>query len=148
MSIKADHKYQGEVGTGSCLIETQSGTVGYQVQLTCDDGDTSFMIWLTAKNKDRAAKYFEVLGVDPENLKSHNYFDSQLAQDIEGVRVSFTTKEEEYNGKKSIKVGWMGKPSAGANVASAAAAFFGGEVPVVQPKPPDGPGITDDDIPF
>ena len=37
--------------------------------LECADGSTSFVIWLTQKNRERAKKYFEVLGVDPELLK-------------------------------------------------------------------------------
>ncbi len=69
MSIKADTKYYGVVAPGSQLYETQTGTLGYQVMLECPDGPTSFVIWLTQKNRERARRYCEVLGVDPELLK-------------------------------------------------------------------------------
>ena len=35
MSIRADVKYNGVVGPGSQLYETQAGTLGYQVMLEC-----------------------------------------------------------------------------------------------------------------
>ena len=62
MSIKADTKYNGVVAPGSQLYETQTGTLGYQVMLECPDGPTSFVIWLTQKNRERARRYFEALG--------------------------------------------------------------------------------------
>jgi len=104
MTIKADAKYNGVVGPGSALYETQTGTLGYQVMLECADGSTSFVIWLTQKNRDRARKFLEILGVDPERLKDSGYIEYQLGLDIEGREVSFGTKEEEYNGRRSVKV--------------------------------------------
>ena len=125
MSIKAETKYNGVVAPGSQLYETQTGTLGYQVMLECDDGPTSFVIWLTQKNRDRARRYFEVLGVDPDLLKDSGYIEYQLGLDIEGREVSFGTKDEEYNGKHSVKVVWIGKRS-DPNLSRSAARFFGG----------------------
>lgn len=51
MNIKADARYNGIVAPGSQLYETQTGTLGYQVMLECADGSTSFVIWLTQKNR-------------------------------------------------------------------------------------------------
>lgn len=145
MGLKPDHKYTGTVGPQSQLMTTQMGTLGYQVMLSCEDGDTSFTIWLTDKNRKKAFQYFGVLGVDPEKLKSRTYFELQLAMDIEGREVSFGTKEEEYNGKRSIKVAWIGKKTSD-DAFAAAADFFG------QPeKPGNGGGIgsiPDEEIPF
>jgi hypothetical protein len=145
MPIKADTKYNGKIRAGSSLMTTQTGSLGYQVMLSCDDGPTSFTIWLTDKNRDKAVKTFTtILGVKLDDLKSQQYLEYQLALDIEGREVSFGTKEEEYNGKRTIKVAWIGKKS-DPNVARGAATFFGG-VPTVTG---DGdPGITDEDIPF
>jgi hypothetical protein len=84
MSIKADTKYNGIVAPGSQLYETQTGTLGYQVMLECEDGLTSFVIWLTQKNRGRARRYFNVLGVDPEFLRDSSYIEYQLSLDIEG----------------------------------------------------------------
>ena len=125
MSIKADAKYNGVVAPGSQLYETQTGTLGYQVMLECADGPASFVIWLTQKNRDRARRYFEVLGVDPDLLKDSGYIEYQLGLDIEGREVSFGTKDEEYNGKHSVKVVWIGKRS-DPNLSRSAARFFGG----------------------
>jgi hypothetical protein len=124
MSVKADTKYNGTVGPGSALYETQTGTLGYQVMLECADGSTSFVIWLTQKNRERARKYFEVLGIDPELLRDPGYIEYQLGMDIEGREVSFGTKDEEYQGKHSVKVVWIGKRS-DPNLSRSAARFFG-----------------------
>jgi hypothetical protein len=125
MTIREDAKYNGIVGPGSALYETQTGTLGYQVMLECADGSTSYVIWLTQKNRDRARKFFEILGVDPERLKDSAYVEYQLGLDIEGREVSFGTKDEEYNGRHSVKVVWIGKKS-DPNLSRSAARYFGG----------------------
>ena len=125
MSLRADTRYNGIVAPGSQLYETQTGTLGYQVMLECPDGPTSFVIWLTQKNRERAKKYFEVLGVDQERLKDPGYIEYQLGLDIEGREVSFGTKEEEFNGRQSVKVVWIGRKS-DPNLSRSAARFFGG----------------------
>ena len=84
MGLKADHKYVGKVGPGSSLIETQSGTMGYQLMLGCEHGETTFTIWLTEKNRARAEKYFDILGVDLESLKASSFLEFQLGQILEG----------------------------------------------------------------
>jgi hypothetical protein len=140
MGIRPDMKYNGKVGNGSMLIQTEKGSLGYQVMLQCEDGETSFTIWMTPRNKDRAIKSFEAMGVDPEKLKEPSYLEYKLAFDIQGKEVSFGTKTEVYNGKSSVKVGWIGKKSEG-NMANAAASFFGGTVTPVTPSP-------DEEIPF
>jgi hypothetical protein len=147
MSIKADMKYNGVVAPGSALYETQTGTLGYQVQIECNEGETSFTIWLTDKNRERAKKYFAVLGVDERNLQSQSYIENQLALDIEGKEISFGTKDEEYNGKHSVKVVYIGKKT-DPNVARGAAKFFGGNPPEITPETIDKRPIDDNDIPF
>ena len=139
MNIKADARYNGIVAPGSQLYETQTGTLGYQVMLECADGSTSFVIWLTQKNRERAKKYFEVLGVDPARLKDPGYIEYQLGLDIEGREVSFGTRDEEYNGKHSVKVVWIGKRS-DPNLSRSAARFFGATAT-------DG-GIPGEEAPF
>ena len=125
MSIKPDTKYNGTVGPGSQLYESQKGTLGYQVMLECADGSTSFVIWLSQKNRDRARQFFEILGVDFERLKDPSYIEYQLGLEIEGREVSFGTREEEYNGNHSVKVVWIGKKSS-PNLSRSAAHYFGG----------------------
>ncbi len=143
MGIKAPFKYHGEV-TGGGMMETQKGTLGYQVFLNCPDGETSYTIWLTAKNRDRARETFvEALGVDGNKLSDANYIENALSNDIVGRQVTFVTEEEEYNSKFRIKVAFLFKRSATADVkpAKAVADFFSGKVSSSNP-------ITDEDIPF
>ena len=139
--IKPDTKYAGKIGAGSQVIETQSGALGFQVQLECADGPTSFIIWLTEKNRLNAEKYFEILGADPKKLKQPAYIEHELPTFIAGREVSFGTKEEEFQGRKTVKVAWIGRKSEG-NPSRAAAKFFGAkeeELPFV---------ATDDDVGF
>ena len=137
--IKADCKYNGTVAPGSALYETQTGTLGYQVMLECPEGSTTFVIWLTDKNRDRARKYFEILGVDSAMLKDPGYIEYQLGLDIEGRELSFGTKDEEYNGKRSVKVVWIGRKS-DPNLSRSAARFFGAAI--------GGENVGGSDIPF
>ncbi len=139
MSVKAETKYNGIVGPGSQLYESQTGSLGYQVMLECPDGSTSFVIWLTQKNRERSKKYFEVLGVDAELLKDPGYIEYQLGMDIEGREVSFGTKDEEYNGRHSVKVVWIGKKS-DPNLSRSAARYFGSTITDSE--------IRSDDTPF
>ncbi len=124
MSLKADFRYNGTVAPGSQLYETQNGTLGYQVMLDCIDGAASFVIWLTQKNRERAKRFFEALDVDSEKLKDPGYIEYRLGLDIEGREVSFGTKDEEFNGRHSVKVVWIGRKS-DPNLSRSAARFFG-----------------------
>lgn len=146
MALKVDHKYNGTVRDGSGLIETNTGTLGFQIMLECEDGKTFFVVWLTDKNKARAKKVFtDALNIPEAKLQDAGYIEYSLPQEIVGHEVTFGTKEEEYKGKTTVKVAWLAKRSStnGANPAAAAASFFGG----VSNGAKDDP-ITDDDIPF
>lgn len=147
ITLKPDHKYQGRVREGSALIESQNGSLGFQLMLDCEDGHTFFTIWITPKNKELATKYFAALGVSIEKLQNSGYIDYQLGQDIVGREITFGTKEETYKGKTTVKVSWIGKPSLAAdgNKAAAVARFFG--APPAGPVTEENP-IIDDDIPF
>jgi hypothetical protein len=137
--IKPDCRYNGTVAPGSQLYETQTGTLGYQVMIECPEGATSFVIWLTDKNRERARRYFEILGVDPAMLKDPGYIEYQMGLDIEGREVCFGTKDEEYNGKHNVKVVWIGRKS-DPNLSRSAARFFGAAI--------GGENIGRSDIPF
>lgn len=143
--IRPDEKYQGRVREGSGLIQSQNGTLGYNVMLECEDGRTFYTIWITEKNREHAEKNFATLGVSLEKLRTPGYIE-QLGQDIVGRAVTFGTKEEEYNGKTRVKVAWIGRQSTAVDSRKAASvcAFFGG----VASAPPPATPITDDDIPF
>jgi hypothetical protein len=142
--VQADKKYHGTV-TGGEWIESQSGSLGFQVFLKCEDGETSYTIWITNKNRDRAEKVFnEALGVSSDKLANAAYVENKLTIDITGHEVTFVTEEEIYKNKSRVKVAWLFKRSAtsGGNPAKAAASFFG------KPKGTLMPEITDEDVPF
>jgi hypothetical protein len=148
MALKPDHKYHGTVREGSEIIESQSGSLGYQVMLRCEDGDTSYTIWLTNKNRDRAEKTFtEALGVSSENLQNPAYLENKLAADIAGHEVTFVTEEETYKDRTRIKVAWLFKRSAMSNKSpgKAVAGFF--TKAKTGAVTPDNP-IDDNDVPF
>jgi hypothetical protein len=107
--------------------------------IECPEGATSFVIWLTDKNRERARRYFEILGVDPAMLKDPGYIEYQMGLDIEGREVCFGTKDEEYNGKHNVKVVWIGRKS-DPNLSRSAARFFGAAI--------GGENIGRSDIPF
>lgn len=132
--IKPGKKYHGTVAHGSRLYESQNGSMGFQLQLDSEDGPAEYTIWMTPKNKDRAkAAFVDILGVPEESLKDPNYFEYRLAEDIVGRPVTFSTVEEEYNGKKKTKVAFIYKPGswalAGGTAGQAAASFFDDDIP-------------------
>lgn len=146
MAIRAEMKYHGTVAPGSSIVESRNGTLSFQVMLECEDGDAYFPIWLTDKNKEKAIKTLEMLGADPAKLNSSNYLELELPNLITGKEVSFGTREEEYNGKKTVKVAWIGKKT-DPNAFKGAAKFFGSTQNGNQ-TPETEKGITDEDIPF
>jgi len=154
VGIKPNRTYTGEVQPGSCFITSQLGTVGFQVQLECEDGDCSRTIWITENSKKQAEREFtEVLGVKKENLTNATYVENQLAIDIIGRKVEFPTEEQEYpagSGKVKTVIRWLNKPSAsgaaGLSPARAAAVLFGAKPPLRMEDFPST--VSDDDIPF
>ncbi len=148
MGIKADKRYNGTVSPGSTLMESQSGTLGFQVMLECEDGETSYTIWLTPRSKEIAVETFKnALGIDPKKLEDGNYLELQLATDIAGREVTFTTREEEYKGKSTTKVVGLFKRnvSSGLPLGKAASSFFKGTGLTPQA---DKFEATDADVPF
>jgi len=142
--LQADQKYTGTIQNGS-LIESQNGTLGYQVDLHCEDGDAVFTIWLTEKNRQNATKSFEVLDADPAKLKDEEYLETGLGVSIVGKPVVFGTKSEEYEGRTRVKVSWIGKPGGRPGSAKKAVSFFADQP---EAAAPDMPPATDDEIPF
>lgn len=125
--LKTDTRYTGTI-TVAGLYETERGTLGYQLGLSCEDGNTEYTIWLTPKAKENALKAFKALGIEAEALKTEAGFDG-IESRLVGMEVAFGTKTEEWNGKQRIKVAWVGKPKAEAtgDVKKRAAAFFAGD---------------------
>ena len=146
MPLENGQKYLGNIGTGNELIESGRGSLGYQINILCEHGNISHTIWLTEKNRDRAIKDFETLGIPPEKLRDERFVQFELSSAIAGRRIKFGVKEEEYNGKTTMKVAWINKPGADGNAAKTMAGFFAADT--APPEQPAGSPITDEDIPF
>lgn len=127
MGLLANERYTGVVAGGSSLFESQKGTLGFQVMLECDAGETSYTIWLTEKNKARAVKDFETLGVSLDELQDPHALEQTIGDVIVGRTIVFGTTSEEYKGNTTIKVAWIGKSSGAGGLANNAAVFFGGK---------------------
>ncbi len=148
MAIKTNRTYNGTVTGGSMFESVVKGTKGYQVVLSCEDGETDFIIWLTEKTREQALGYFEALGVTIDRLRNPVYVEHQMGLDIEGREIAFGTKTEYYKGDEKIKVSWIGARRSGSSggLANSVASFFGGEPVAATPASPGS--AQDDDIPF
>jgi hypothetical protein len=142
--LKANCKYNAVV-TGGGLFEAGTGTMGYQVFLKCEDGETDYTIWLTTKNRDggRIEKDFKTLGVPISTLKTAEGIHS-IGDAITGREVSFGTALDVYKDKERIKVVWIGekRPESSGDLFADAAAFMGGAPAPIRNDLPD------EEIPF
>lgn len=111
MSLRADSRYTGEVTQGKWM-ESQKGTLGFQLMLECEEGGISHTIWVTEKNKEKAAEAFAAIGVTKEQLTNASFLRNEMPTAVVGVAITFGTKEEEYNNKKRVVVSWIGTPKA------------------------------------
>jgi hypothetical protein len=146
MPLKADQKYDGKIAEGSYFAYSASGNLALYIRLECIDGSSSFPLWLTEKNREKAIKTLVSLGADAGKLSDQNYLDYELVPLITGKEVTFGTREETYQGKSSIKVSWIGKRT-DPNVARGAAKFFSNTNTDSNATPKQGE-IDDSDIPF
>ena len=133
MPIRVGKRYLGRVVEGRLFESSARKTPGFQILIDTEDGSIEYPIWLTKKNRDKAIRDFETLGVDPAQLSSRNFLTYELPRVVQGCEVVIEPKEEEYNGKTSVKVPWIGKPGAASEeeIAASVAVFFGGDGQVV-----------------
>ena len=156
MGLRAESKYRMTVERGGWIESDRTGASGFQVDMTCEDGPITAVIWVTEKSREMAEKQFAALGVNAERLKDYRFMNYELPQEVIGREVVVKTKEEEYKGKVSVKVAALYPPNAPSGgdggAARSAVSIFGGTA-VVENRP-DTTGanlqapLTDDDIPF
>jgi hypothetical protein len=152
MSYRDGGRYTGTVTGGGLFESAMQGTLGFQVLIECEEGETDYTIWLTEKNKDRAAKDFETLGHPVGTLRSKAAFDD-LGDKLkaEAPEIQFGIKAETYNKQTRMKVSWIGKKKTGdLSLAGMAATFFGADAGKIAEEPESGaPPVDDEDeIPF
>lgn len=128
MALRADSRYTGEVTQGKWM-ESQKGTLGFQLMLECEEGGISHTIWVTEKNKEKAAESFAAIGVTKEQLQNASFLRNEMPTAVVGQPVTFGTKEEEYNGKTRVVVSWIGAPRApkADSIEDSVAALFSSE---------------------
>jgi len=128
MAIRADRRYTGRVVEGSLYQSNNKKTPGFQLLIDCEDGTAEYTIWLTEKNKDRARRDFDTLGVTAQMLTSRNGWTFEIPGAVAGREVQFGTVIEEYGGEPRVKVSWIGKPGAAnaEELAASVASLFGG----------------------
>lgn len=154
MSVEPGKTYTGTIEPGARMITSiKKGTLGFQITLSCRDGEIDHTIWITSSTRERVEKtFFEVFGVNRSQLQNPDFIEKELAKFIAGKEVEFTTIEQEHNGNYKTVVQWLNPPSVNANgdAVGMAAEFFGGK-PSRKPKDSSsvsGGPITDDDVPF
>lgn len=150
MSIKADKKYNFEI-IGGEWIESNNGTLGFQIFLECEDGNADFTIWLTDNNREVAQRLFnKALGVSLDQLKDQFFMQHQLPSFVKGKIISGGTEEQEWKGKKKVRVKWINtkSQSTDGNLAGAASFFFGGAPPQAENQDEGRQPGDEDDVPF
>jgi hypothetical protein len=149
MALKPNMRYPATV-MSACLTESaQKGTPGISVVFETEEGTIEHIIWLTPSTVKRVEKDLGTLGADKSKLSSWTYLEN-LGLVIQGHECDITTFEEEYNGKKRIKVQWINERRKAGDVklADRVAVLFGGKPAPAQPAAKLATNINDDDVPF
>lgn len=141
MSYEAGKTYEGTI-VKATATESKNGTAGIELQLSNKDaGSIYHTIWLTAATSERAKKTLLEIGVDQLAFGMRNFW-LNPGEYLEGKEVSFTTKEEEYNGKVRVRVEWLNGPGRvpkpiSANSVAMLMSLFGVSSADVEPEPQD-----------
>src|SRR5262249_397691 len=125
--------------TKSAWTQSQTGNAGIELELSCEDGQINYTIWMTEKSRDRAKRELEALGVSEHDLQDFDFVSNRLLTSLKRQQVTFKIQEEEYKGKTKLKVGGISRVINEAELSRSMCEFFNGSVPAV---------ITDADIPF
>jgi hypothetical protein len=152
MAVEAGQRYDAKVASACLTCSASKGTPGILIVYETDAGDIEDTIWLTHKTADRAKKTLGLLGANPNELVSRTYLEN-IGVVIAGHECEITTVDEEYNGKKRVRVQWVnerGSPGlSGDQLSGQVAYLFGGPKPVApKPEQPKKVEIDDDSIPF
>jgi hypothetical protein len=146
MALQAGKRYNVEIVSANLTESQNTGSPGIEVHFECEEGTIDHTFWLTEKSKKYVKKDLKTLGLEEDSLESTTFMDN-IDTAMSGQKCSILTYEDEYNGKKKLKVKYINKPLVAggeAPLAKRAASFFSGK--------PDAPNaavqITDDDVPF
>lgn len=146
MPLQPNSKYNVTVGFASFIESQNTGTPGIQITFECEEGSIEHTIWVTPKSREFAVRDLKTLGIREQDLSSMPFLEN-IGTALLGAECSITTFEDEYKGKKKLKVQWINdkRKAASGSAVSRAASLLGGS-PVTVPA--DDHGITDEDVPF
>jgi len=115
------------------LIESQvKHTPGIELSLEHEDhGTITHTLWLTPKTVEGVRNALAAMGIDEATFSRPSFLEN-CNNHLAGAQCSINTFEEEYNGKRRVKVQWINPPvtpSAGgpAQLAKRAAALLSGK---------------------
>ena len=152
MPVQPDAKYDAtvlvaELREAKPKPGNEHGTAYIFIKFQTDDGTVDGVIWLTENTVERATTDLVTLGAEAEKLKTWEYL-NDIGAAIQGGRCNITTEENEYEGKKSVRVKWINAHRrAGAKTASRVAQLFGGTA-APEPVSNNRQSIDDSDVPF
>lgn len=106
MSFEKDKEYDVVIDDAS-LIESSKGTRGLEFRLVHPEHGTIFhCMWLTDKSKKRAGETLIELGVGMDDLRSADFWRAPVDK-LHGVAARITTEEDEYEGRRRVRVKWF-----------------------------------------
>lgn len=147
--FEPNRTYNVRVASAYLMESATKHTPGIELSLEHPEhGTIIHTLWLTSKTVEGVRKSLEAMGIK-EDLYSRPTFQENCGDYLSGKECSIQTFEEEYNGKRRVKVQWINKPvtpSAGgpAELAKRAAALLSGK-PVANDH---GADLDSSDVPF
>jgi hypothetical protein len=139
MAFEPNRDYDVEVTDAAMVTSNQKGTPGIEIHFANEDGDTiSHTLWITPKTKDNVAKALERLGMGKATYTKPGFY-AQVGTFLSGRKCSISTTEEEYQGKRRVKVQWVNafKKPIPKDLAESIASMMG-----------DAEGDVEDEVPF
>ncbi len=147
MAVKANQTYSGKI-IGGGLHHASTGSLGISVELECKEGTIQHTWYVTPNTKERVKKTLLDLGVPEKTLTSRTALEN-IGNVLTGKAVEFTTIEEEYKGKKHVRVQWVNPPKKKAEPTPEAAKLIADMFADETPAPQNGNGhASEETIPF
>lgn len=127
MKLEDGGRYPARV-EGARLTTSDNGSDGIAMRFNCGEhGGISHTIYLTPARLEYAERELNNLGIDSKKLRSDEFWDN-IGQWLEGAECEIVIGEEEYQGKKRLKVKFINPVAKPARAGAPArlAGLFGG----------------------
>ena len=106
MSYEPNQRYVVTI-VDATIVKAKTGTPGIEFALTSDIGDIYHTEWV--KNEEKADKVKATLvaiGIPAETIEKREFWLAP-GEALAGKRCSIVTMEDEWDGKKRVKVQWL-----------------------------------------